>query len=232
MINNKFQLPKPVEAHFLAVNEEDPTAFLSTFDDDAVVIDAGEQYHGKAAIKEWSTLDYFGVHLRLEVTNVIQDAAEIVVTAKSDGDYDKSGLPDPLYLDFHFTVKGDKITRLHNVLSSNSRAVPLPQPIAAFYHASDVYDEELLAGCFAPNAVLHDEGMEFQDPAAISGHILTANRDAKVRMEIINLSERDGETVVTAMLTGTFEGSPLPLDFHFSLESGKIKTLNITPTGE
>lgn len=232
MINNKFQLPKPVEVHFLAVNEDDPGAFLSTFAEDAVVIDAGKEYHGKAAIKEWSSLDYFGVHLRLEVTNVVQDAAEIVVTAKADGDYDKSGLPDLLYLDFHFTVKEDKIMRLRNVLSSNSRAMPLPQPIAAFYHASDVYDGELLAGCFAPNAVLHDEGMEFQGPAAITGQILTANRDAKVHMEIINLSERDGETVVTAMLTGTFEGSPLPLDFHFSLESGKIKTLNITPTGE
>lgn len=232
MKNNKFQLPKPVEAHFRSTNANDPVTFLSIFADDAVVIDAGKEYHGKAAIKEWSDLDYFCVHLRLEVTNAVQDALEIVVTAKSDGDYDKSGLPDPLYLDFHFTVDGDKVTRLRNVLSSNSSAVPLPQPIAAFYHASDVYDKELLAGCFAPNAVLHDEGMEFHGPAAISEHILTANRDAKVHMEVTSLSERDGETIVTATLTGVFEGSPLPLDFHFALEGGKIKALNITLTGE
>jgi hypothetical protein len=231
MKNSKFQLPKPVETHFQATNEDDPAAFLSIFADEAVVIDAGKEYHGKPVIKAWSDSDYFGVHLKLEVTNAVQDALEIVVTAKCDGDYGKTGLPDPLYLDFHFTVEGDKVTRLRNVLSSNSRAVPLPQPIAAFYHASDVYDGELLAGCFAPNAVLHDEGMEFQGPAAISEHILTANRDAKVRMEITSLSERNGETIVTATLTGTFEGSPLPLDFHFVLEGGKIKALNITLTG-
>lgn len=232
MTNHQFQLPKPVEVHFQATNTDDPVTFLSTFAEDAVVIDAGKEYRGKSAIKAWSDRDYFGDHLRLEVTNAVQDALEIVVTAKCDGDYDETGLPDPLYLDFHFTLDGDKITRLCNVLSSNSRAVPLPQPIAAFYHASDVYDGELLAGCFAPNAVLHDEGMDFQGPAAISEHILTANRDANVHMEITNLTERDGETIVTATLTGAFEGSPLPLDFHFSLENEKIKALNIVLAGE
>lgn len=232
MANNQFQLPKSVETHFQATNTNDPAAFLSTFSEDAVVIDAGKEYRGKAAIKAWSDRDYFGDHLRLKVTNAVQDAQEIVVTAKCDGDYDKTGLPDLLYLDFHFTLDGDKITRLRNVLSSNSRAVPLPQPIAAFYHASDVYDGELLAGCFAPNAVLHDEGMDFQGPAAISEHILTANRDANVHMEITILTERDGETIVTATLTGAFEGSPLPLDFHFSLENEKIKALNIVLAGE
>lgn len=232
MTNHQFQLPKPVEAHFQATNADDPVTFLSAFAEDAVVIDAGKEYSGKAAIKAWSDHYYFGDHLRLEVTNAVQDAGELVVTAKANGDYDKTGLPDPLYLDFHFTLDGDKITRLRNVLSSNSRAVPLPQPIAAFYHASDVYDDALLADCFAPNAVLHDEGMDIKGPAAISKHILTANRDANVHMEITILSERDGETIVTATLSGTFEGSPLPLDFHFSLENEKINALNIVLAGE
>ena len=215
MENNKFQLPKPVEAHFQAANADDPVTFLSIFADDAVVLDAGKEYHGKAAIKAWGESNYFAVNLKLEVTNAVQDAPEIVVTAKCDGDYDKTGLPDPLYLDFHFTVEGDKVTRLRNVLSSNSKAVPLTQPIAAFYHASDVFDGELLAGCFAPNAVLHDEGIELQGPAAISGHILTANRDAKVSMDIMSLSEQNGETVVTAMLTGRVRGKSAPFGFPF-----------------
>ena len=232
MINNKFQLSKPVEAHFQATNADDPVTFLSIFTDDAVVIDAGKEYHGKTAIKEWSDLDYFGVRLRLEVTNAVQDAVEIVVTAKSDGDYDKSGLPDPLYLDFHFTVEGDKVTRLRNVLSSNSKAVPLPAPIAAYYHASDVYDGALLAGCFAADAVLADEGKEYHGPEAVSGHILEANRNAKVMTEITGCVEKNGDTVVTATLSGNFEGSPIPLDFLFNLENEKIKALNIMLAGE
>ena len=125
------KLSKPVEVHFQATNTDDPVTFLSIFADDAVVIDAGKEYHGKSAIKEWSGRDYFGVHLRLEVTNAVQDAAEIVVTAKADGDYGKSGLPDPLYLDFHFTVEGDKVTRLRNVLSSNRWDSALAGPVCS-----------------------------------------------------------------------------------------------------
>lgn len=232
MINNSFQLPKTIETHFHATNTDDPALFLSIFAEDAVVFDAGKEYHGKAAIKYWSDLDYFSVHLRLEVINAVQDAKEIVVTAKCDGDYNKAGLPDPLYLDFHFTMEGDKVTRLRNVLSSNSRAIPLPQPIAAYYHASDVYDANLLAGCFTEDVMLVDEGEAYHGPIAVSGHILEANRSAKVMTDITDCVEKNGETVVTATISGNFDGSPIPLDFHFTLNDGKIKNLNITVAGE
>lgn len=110
--------------------------------------------------------------------------------------------------------------------------LPLPSVIAAYYRASDAYDSVLLAGCFAEDAVLHDEGMEYRGPAAISEHIMKANREAKVNKEITGCAERNSETVVTAMLSGEFDGSPLPLDFHFTLDGEKIKALNITLAGE
>lgn len=232
MINNKILLPQPVEQHFHATNTDDPKTFLSIFAEDAIVFDAGKEYHGKTAIKEWSDHDYFEVRLRLEITNVVQNAKEIVVTAKSDGNYDKTGLPDPLYFDFHFTVKENKITCLCIVLSSNSRAFPLPQPIAAYYHASDIFDDDLLANCFAENAILVDVGKEYYGPEAISKFILKANRDAAGRTEITNCVEKNDKTVVTATISGDFDGSPLPLDFHFTLNNGKIKALNIVVAGE
>lgn len=48
MINNKYQLPQPIEAHFQATNTDEPVAFLSIFTENAVVFDAGKEYHGKA----------------------------------------------------------------------------------------------------------------------------------------------------------------------------------------
>ncbi|WP_405116521.1 nuclear transport factor 2 family protein [Paenibacillus sp. FSL K6-1217] len=228
---NKIQIPRPVEQHFHATNTDDPATFLSIFAEDAVVFDAGKEYHGKTAIKEWSDHDYFGVGLRLEIKNVVENAKEIVVTAQSDGNYDKTGLPDPLYFDFHFTVDGDKITRLHNVLSSNSRAIPLPQPIAAYYHASDICDDDLLANCFAEDAILVDNGEEIHGPEVISEFIVKANRDAAGRTEITNCAEKNDETVVTATISGNFKGSPIPLDFRFMLNNGKIKALNIVVSG-
>ncbi|MEK3791679.1 nuclear transport factor 2 family protein [Paenibacillus sp. FSL R7-0204] len=228
---NKIQFPRPVEEHFHATNTNDPATFLSIFAEDAIVFDAGKEYHGKTAIKEWSDHDYFGVGLRLEIKNVVENAKEIVVTAQSDGNYDKTGLPDPLYFDFHFTVDGDKITRLHNVLSSNSKAIPLPQPIAAYYHASDICDDDLLANCFAEDAILVDNGEEFHGPEVISKFIVKANRDAAGRTEVNNCVEKNDETVVTATISGNFKGSPIPLDFRFKLNNGKIKALNIVVSG-
>jgi hypothetical protein len=108
----------------------------------------------------------------------------------------------------------------------------MSRPIATFYHASDVYDADLLASCFAEDAMLVDEGEEYHGPQAVSGHILAANRDAKVMTEIINCVEKNGETIVTAIISGNFSGSPIPLDFHFSINNEKIKSLNINVAGD
>lgn len=114
----------------------------------------------------------------------------------------------------------------------NNKYAFLPQPIAAYFQACDAYDAALLADCFAPDAILRDEGMEHVGPEAISRHILNANREAKVSFEITDHGQQNGEVIVTATLTGEFEGSPLPLDFHFTLAGGKIRVLNITLEGE
>jgi hypothetical protein len=108
----------------------------------------------------------------------------------------------------------------------------LSKPIASFYHAADVDDATLMAACFAGDAVLYDEGKEYCGSAAISEHIIKANREAKVKMDIIGYAEQNGQIVITATLCGNFEGSPVPLDFHFTLHDEKIKTLNITLAGE
>ncbi|EGO65658.1 nuclear transport factor 2 family protein [Acetonema longum] len=118
------------------------------------------------------------------------------------------------------------------MINNNSRAIPLPQPIAAYYHASDVYDYDLLAACFTADAILVDEGKEYHGPEAVSRHILKANRDANVITEITNCVEKNSETVVTATISGNFDGSPIPLDFHFTLNNGKIKSLNIVVADE
>lgn len=115
-MNKINKLPEAIEMHFNAANIEDSSTFLSTFHDDAVVIDAGKEHSGKAAIKKWSDQTYFGDHLRLTITNAVQDISVIVVTAIADGEFDKTGLPDPLYFDFHFTLYDSKIMSLNITL--------------------------------------------------------------------------------------------------------------------
>jgi hypothetical protein len=40
------------------------------------------------------------------------------------------------------------------------------------------------------------------------------------------------KTVLTAQVSGSFEGSSVSLDFHFTIDNGKISKLSIGLTGE
>ena len=125
--------------------------------------------------------------------------------------------------------KKDQLNQLSTLqdASYNSRAIPLPQTIATFYQAAEDYDGERMASCFTEEATLVDEGVEYHGPAAASAHILEANRAAQVRTDILGCREKNGETIVTVRISGNFAGSPIPLDFHFSLIEEKINTLYI-----
>jgi len=47
-------------------------------------------------------------------------------------------------------------------------------------------------------------------------------------LEPVAASARGGKTVVSTKLTGNFPGSPVTLDFVFTLEGGKIAALEIS----
>lgn len=106
------ELPKPIETFFRTTNQPNPEAFLALFSDDATVWDEGKEHHGKSAIGKWSGSQIFGANVTFEVRKVIQADDDIVITTQVDGTYDKTGLPDPLFLDLTFDVRGDHIAKL------------------------------------------------------------------------------------------------------------------------
>jgi hypothetical protein len=106
------KLPKSIETYFHAINIYDSGLFSECFTEDAVVEDEGKEYHGLATIKEWIEESNNKLQVKTEVNNVVEQNDKIVVTAKIDGNFDKTGFPDPLLLDFHFTIKEDKIAGL------------------------------------------------------------------------------------------------------------------------
>ena len=105
-------LPQTVAAYLRAINNHDAAAFIALFADGAVVNDVGREFRGPAAIKAWSDREIFGARVTLEVIDVADRDGETVVTAKVDGNFDRTGLPDPLILNHHITVEGDKIVGL------------------------------------------------------------------------------------------------------------------------
>jgi ketosteroid isomerase-like protein len=106
------RLPMVIAAYVKASNDADPNAFLGVFTDDAFVNDIQREFRGKAAIGKWAEREIFGANVTMEVMRAIDHYGDVTVTAKLEGTYDKTGLPDPLILTFYFIVRDDKITML------------------------------------------------------------------------------------------------------------------------
>jgi len=108
-MNNEITMPQPIAMFVRAINDHDADAFLSTFTNDAVVTDVAREFRGAAAIKEWSDREIFDVNVTVDVLEVADRDGQTVITAKVDGAFDKTGLPDPLLLQQRFTLNGGKV---------------------------------------------------------------------------------------------------------------------------
>jgi hypothetical protein len=103
----------------------------------------------------------------------------------------------------------------------------LPKPIELFMSSENTHDLEALADCFAADATVRDEGQTPKGLKAIRTWRLETGKKYRHAVEPVALTARDGKTVVSTKLTGDFPGSPITLDFVFTLEGGKIAALEI-----
>lgn len=110
MIND---LPQSIEAFIRATNKHDTGEFLTALTDDAVISDERQNYRGIKAIKNWSDEKYIGAKVTLEPVGAVNRNGKTVVTFKVDGSFDKTGLPDPFLMDYHFTADDTKIAALN-----------------------------------------------------------------------------------------------------------------------
>jgi hypothetical protein len=111
-VSKEVKIPQWIAAFIKATNAHNTHEFLSTLTDSAVIADEGQEYRGIAAIKAWSDEKYIGAKVTLDVVEVVNSNGKTTVTVKVDGNFDKTGLPDPFVMDLHFVVDGEKIARL------------------------------------------------------------------------------------------------------------------------
>ncbi len=103
----------------------------------------------------------------------------------------------------------------------------LPGPVATYLAAVKARDVDMLALCFADDALVHDEDRDYRGLDAITSW--KRETDAKYRYiaEPLDVAV-DGNIVrLRARLTGDFPGSPVELDYTFTLENDKIVSLEI-----
>jgi SnoaL-like protein len=106
-------------------------------------------------------------------------------------------------------------------------SIELPQSIAAYFAAEKRADADALARCFADEGIVRDEGRTFEGVAAIKQWNIEAREKYHHTVEPIEVIERDGKIVVIGKVSGNFPNSPVNLEHIFSLEGGKIKSLQI-----
>jgi hypothetical protein len=111
-MSKELQMPQSIAIFIKATNAHQSDEFLATLNEGAVITDEGQEYRGIAAIKKWSDEKYIGASVTLDAVDLMNSDGKTIVTLRVDGDFDKTGLPDPLLLDFHFTLDTNKIGAL------------------------------------------------------------------------------------------------------------------------
>ena len=103
----------------------------------------------------------------------------------------------------------------------------LPQIIQKYIDASNAHDVKSILACFADGAIVRDENETRSGKSEIERWLTTTIEKYNFQFKPLSSQERDNETVVTVEISGTFPGSPISLDYHFTIASGKIASLTI-----
>ncbi len=103
----------------------------------------------------------------------------------------------------------------------------LPKVIADLVAAQDKYDSEAFAGHFSDDAIVHDEGKTYQGIKEIRQWNEMTNAKYKTKYEPLEVTTNGDRITLTAKISGTFEGSPATIKYHFETKNGKITSLQI-----
>jgi hypothetical protein len=109
----------------------------------------------------------------------------------------------------------------------------LPEPIATYFRFKSGTEATDLSACFAPDAVVIDKGedAEYQGREAILQWMGGAVTDYALKTDFTTVAEADGETVVKALVSGDFPGSPAEFEYRFLIQNSLIERLTIEFVG-
>lgn len=102
-----------------------------------------------------------------------------------------------------------------------------PDIITRYFNAANagLIDEATL--CFSPDATVEDEGNTHTGSRPIRVWIDSTTRKYRPQTEVLHVGEKDGTMWVTGRVSGNFPGSPVELDYQFTLAGETISHLSI-----
>lgn len=110
-------------------------------------------------------------------------------------------------------------------------SVNLPPVIAAYIQATNDHDTEATLACFAPDAIVTDDGQTMSSTETIKTWIDEVTANYRVTLDVTNVSRQDSKIVVTTLTSGNFDGSPFPFRYTFSIAGNRITRMVIEFAG-
>lgn len=104
----------------------------------------------------------------------------------------------------------------------------LPKVITDLINAQNSFDSIAYANCFSENAQVFDEGKTHNGRLNIQNWIEESNQKYRSVMKPLEYTENGTSSILSAECSGTFDGSPIILKFHFDIAAGKIQNLKVT----
>lgn len=103
----------------------------------------------------------------------------------------------------------------------------VPLAITRYFEAANRFDSADAAACFTEDATVRDEGHQHVGRAAIQTWVSQASEKYQPRATVLDVREDADKTAVRVRVEGQFPGSPIELNFQFSLRDGAIAQLAI-----
>src|SRR3954453_1315069 len=101
----------------------------------------------------------------------------------------------------------------------------LSRLIQNYIDASNTHEVQSILACFADDATVHDENTTHRGKIDIERWLKTTIEKYKFRFNPLKVQRRDAETMVNVEISGTFPGSPITLDYDFTIADDKITSL-------
>jgi SnoaL-like domain len=94
-----------------------------------------------------------------------------------------------------------------------------------FVESMNAQNSAEFIACFAPDAVVEDEGHTHCGTAEIQAWIEEAFRTSRPILKVTNATFSETGAVLTGDLSGSFPGSPIVLHYHLTIAEGLITGL-------
>jgi hypothetical protein len=84
-----------------------------------------------------------------------------------------------------------------------------------------------ILACFSDTATVRDENETLHGKEAIKGWSVKTIDKYNFRFESLTMRQDEDETILVVSVSGTSPGSPITLDYQFTIADGKISSLSI-----